>query len=119
ALLWLMRARQANHRGTIKTLRILLPKNASRTVAHRLAALDAQCAVEIYERNPVLETLEKIDPRRAANLDTWLVAHRESEALLDRARPALEEILALAPKAITLHPAAQSREVWLRFRGLP
>ena len=118
ALLWLVRARQANHRGTIAALRILLPKNASQTVAHRLAALDAHCAVEIYERNPVLETLEKIDPRRAANLDTWLVVHRESEALLDRARPALEAIVALAPNAITQHPVAQSREVWLRFRGL-
>jgi hypothetical protein len=119
ALLWLMRTRQADHRGAITALRILLPKNAGHTVAHRLAALDAHCAVEIYERNPVFETLEKIDPRRAANLDTWLVVHRESEALLDRARSALEAILALAPKAITLHPVAQSREVWLRFRGLP
>jgi hypothetical protein len=119
ALLWLMRARQANHRGTITTLRILLPKNASRTVAHRLAALDAQCAVEIYERNPVLETLERIDSRRQANLNTWLVAHRESEILLDRARPELEAILVLAPRAITLHPVTQSREVWLRFHGLP
>ena len=73
ALLWLARARLANHRGTIQTLRILLPQNASRTVTHRLAALDDQCVVEVYERNPVLETLEKIDPRRVANLDTWLV----------------------------------------------
>jgi hypothetical protein len=31
ALLWLMRARQAHHRGTIQTLPILFPKNASRT----------------------------------------------------------------------------------------
>jgi hypothetical protein len=70
ALLWFTRARQANHHGTIATLRIILPKNASRTVAHRLAALDPRCLVELYERNPALETLEKIDPRRAANLDT-------------------------------------------------
>jgi hypothetical protein len=118
-LLWLTRARQSNHRGTIAALRIILPKNASRTVAHRLAAIDPHCLVELYERDPTLETLEKIDPRRAANLDTWLVPHRESEALLDRARPALEVIVALAPQAIMLHPAAQSREVWLRFRGLP
>ena len=61
----------------------------------------------------------KIDPRRAANLDTRLVMHRESEALLDRVRPALSGIIELAPQAITLHPVAQSREVWLRFRGLP
>ncbi len=119
ALLWLMRARQANHRGTIAALRILLPKNTSRTVARRLAAIEPHCLIELYERNPELETLEKIDPRRAANLDTWLVTHRESEALLDRARPALEPVIALAPQVITLHPVAPSREVWLRFRGLP
>lgn len=119
ALLWLTRVRQSNHRGTIAALRIILPKNAGRVVAHRLPALAPHCPLELYEHNPALETLEKIDPRRAANLDTWLVAHRESEALLDRARSALEAILALAPQAITLHPAAQSREVWLRFRGLP
>jgi hypothetical protein len=118
ALLWLLRVRQTNRPGTIAVLRILLPQNASRTVVHRLAALDPQCPVELYERNPALETLEKIDHRRAANLDTWLVTHREPEALLDRAQPALEGIIALAPQAMTLHPLAQSREVWLRFRGL-
>jgi len=47
------------------------------------------------------------------------VPHRESEALLDRARPALAEIAALTSRAVTMHPVTQSREVWLRFRGLP
>ena len=119
ALLWLTRTRQSNHRGTIAALRMILPKNASHTVARRLPALAPDCPVELYERDPALETLEKIDPRRAANLETWLVPHRESEALLDRARPELEAIVALAPQAITRHPVAESREVWLRFRGLP
>lgn len=119
ALLWLHRVRQSNPRNNIATLRIILPKNSSRTVAHRLAALDAHCVVELYERHPALETLEKIDPRRAANLEGWLVTHRESEVLMDRARPALEAIIAQAPQAITMHRIAQSREVWLRFRGLP
>jgi hypothetical protein len=27
--------------------------------------------------------------------------------------------VALAPRAISLHPSAASKEVWLRFRGLP
>jgi hypothetical protein len=75
--------------------------------------------VELYERHPALETLEKIDPRGAANLKGWLVTHRESEVLRDRARPALEAIIAQAPQAITMHRTAQSREVWLRFQGLP
>jgi hypothetical protein len=88
-------------------------------VAHRLAALDAQLSVELYEHDPALNSVEKIDPRRAGNLDTWLVPYHESESLLNRARPALEKIVAMAPHAVTLHPAEQSREVWLRFRGLP
>lgn len=45
--------------------------------------------------------------------------HREAEALLNQARSALDPIVAMAPQAITVHPAAPSCEVWLRFRGLP
>jgi hypothetical protein len=71
------------------------------------------------EHDPALNILEKIDPRRAGNLDTWLVPHRESQALLDQSRPAFDDINAPASPAVTLHRAAQSREVWLRFRGLP
>jgi hypothetical protein len=75
--------------------------------------------VELYEHDPALNILEKIDPRRAGNLDAWLVPHRESESLLKQAQPTLDAIIVMAPKAVTAHPAAQSREVWLRFRGLP
>jgi len=119
ALLWLRRARQSGCRGAITGLRLILPKHSCSTVAHRLSALDPKLGLELYEHDPALNILEKIDPRRAGNLDTWLVPHRESEALLKQARPVLDVIIALAPQAVTLHPAAQSREVWLRFRGLP
>jgi len=119
ALLWLHRARQASRRGTITGIRLILPKNASGMVAHRLAAVDSELTVELYEHDPAPNILEKIDPRRTGNVDTWLVPHRESESLRDQARPALDAIVALAPQAVTVHPAAQSREVWLRFRGLP
>jgi hypothetical protein len=88
-------------------------------VAHRLAALDPQLPFELYEHDPATEILEKIDARRAGNLDTWLVPYRESEALLNQARQGLDAIVAMAPQAVTLHPAAQSGEVWLRFRGFP
>ena len=119
ALLWLQHARQSNSRAAIAGVRLILPKNSCGTVAHRLAALDPQLPFELYEHDPALETLEKLDPRRASNLSTWLVPHRESEALLTQARSALDAIVAMAPRAVTLHPAAQSREVWMRFRGLP
>ena len=119
ALLWLQHARQSNSRAAVTGVRLILPKNSCATVAHRLAALDPQLPFEIYEHDPALETLGKIDPRRAGNLATWLVPQRESEALLTQARIALDAIVAMAPQAVTLHPAAQSREVWMRFRGLP
>jgi len=118
-LLWLERARHSSRRGTIAGLRLILPKNAAGLVAHRLKALDPQLSVELFEHDRLLNVLQKVDARRAGNLKTWLVARRESEALLHRARPELESILTAAPKTITLHPAMHSQEVWLRFRGLP
>ncbi len=119
ALLWLHRARQSSCRGTITGIRVILPKNAGGIVAHRLAAVDPQLTLELYEHDPAPNILEKIDSRPTGNLDTWLVPHREWESLRNQALSALDAIVALAPQAVTLHPAAQSREVWLRFRGLP
>jgi len=118
ALLWLDRARNSNRGGAVTALRLILPKGAARQVAHRVAALTPHLSIDLYERDPVRESLEPIDPRHAGNLETWLVPHRESRALLERSRPAVEPIVALSPRAITVHPAAQSREVFLRFRGL-
>ena len=118
ALLWLDRARNSNRRGNITGARLILPKGTARHVAHRAAAMAPDLQFELYERDPVRETLEKIDPRRAGNQDSWLVPHRESQALLDQSRSALDPVIALSPRAITAHPVAQSREVLLRFRGL-
>jgi hypothetical protein len=119
ALLWLRHARRSNRRGIITALRLILPQNSCNVVAHRLDAVDPLLTVELYEHDPALNVLQRIDPQHAANLNSWLVPHREWEGLLFQARPALDSILSLAPQAVTLHPMAQSREVWLRFRGLP
>ncbi len=118
ALLWLERARNSNRRGTIQALRLILPRGGVRHLAHRAAALTPDLSIEFYERDPVRETLEKIDPRRAGNQDTWLVPHRDSQALLNLSRAGLDPIVAVSPRAVTIHPIAQSREVLLRFRGL-
>ncbi len=119
ALLWLGCARHSSAGGSIAGLRLIIPKDASRTVAHRMGALDPRLSVELYEHDSRLNVLQKLDPRSVGNVDTWLVPARESEALLQRAKPALESIIAARSKAINLHPAVQTREVWLRFRGLP
>jgi len=108
ALLWLRCVRESSCRGALSGVRIILPKNSCGIVAHRLAALDPQPAVELYEHDPALNILAKIDPRRAGNRDAWPVPHRESETLLNQARPVLDAIISLAPRAVSLH--------WLRVR---
>lgn len=118
-LLWLSRLRHSHPGGTMAGLRIILPKNSARTVAHRFGALNPRLPIDLYEHEPTLNVLERIDPRSAGNVDTWLVAARESESLVQRARQALDSIIASEPNSISLHPAVQTREVWLRFRGLP
>lgn len=118
ALLWLDRARSSNRRGSIDALRLILPRDGARHVVHRIGALTPDLSIELYERDPIRDTLERINPRHAGNQDAWLVPYRESQALLDSARSALDPVIALSPLAITIHPLAQSREVWLRFRGL-
>jgi hypothetical protein len=117
-LLWLDRARQTHRRGPLNGLRMILPKGTGRAVAHRCRALRPQLSVEVYELDPVLETVQRIDPRSAGNADSWLVARREVQSLIDQGTAALEPLVALEPTAITLHPVVQTREIWLRFRGL-
>jgi hypothetical protein len=119
ALLWLERLRRSARGGPISGLRLFLPKGSAGPVAHLLPALDARLPVALYEHDPVCDALEKVDPRSLANLDSWLVPLRETQALLDRARPALGPILTRAKRAVALHPVVPAREVWMRFRGLP
>ena len=119
ALLWLERIRRSSRRGIVAGLRLILPRGGARVVAQRIGALRPQLALELYERDPVRETPERLDSRVAGNIDSWIVPRRETQSLLDQARAALDPIVALAPRAIGVHPSVASKEVWLHFRGLP
>jgi hypothetical protein len=118
ALLWLDRLRNGSQRGTLADVRRIVPKESCSVVAHRIAALAPGSAMELYELDAARDSLERIDPRRAENLHTWLVPCRESEALLAQARAQIDPIVASDPQAITVHPSIASREVILRYRGL-
>jgi hypothetical protein len=85
ALLWLERLRNGSQRGTVGGVRLIVPKETCSVVAHRFAALEPGLAIELYERDPARDSLERIDPRRAGNLHTWLIPRRESKALLAQA----------------------------------
>jgi hypothetical protein len=116
-LLWLDRAQQCCRRGFVAGLRLIVPKGACRVLVHRLQALGPKISLEVYELEPQRETLERID-LSSTGKETWLVPKRESQSLLDQAQSAIDPIVALAPSVITVHPVVQSRQVWLRFRGL-
>ena len=118
ALLWVDRARHSADGAKISALRLILPKGKSALLAHRLAALGPRCPVFVYELDPVSEELQKVDPCASGNVSTWLVPRRETQMLLDRASQALAPIVAMAADAITMHSSVQTKEVFLRFRGL-
>jgi len=117
-LLWLDRARQSGGRGNLSGLRLILPKGKAAALAARLQAIDPRLAVQVYERDAQRETLERVDSCADGNINAWLVPHRESQMLLDRAAAAIAPLQALEPAAIRAHAVPQSREVVLRFRGL-
>lgn len=118
ALLWLDHCRATAHRGGIAGVRLIVPKGGVRIIAHRVAALHRNSCLEIYEFDHGSETLSRNDPRSAGNVAAWIVPRRETQALLDRAGPALDPIVSLAKRAISVHASAPSGEVWLRFHGL-
>jgi len=92
---------------------------------HRRApspALDAQLAVELYEHDPALNILEKIDLRRAGNRNTWLVPQREPETLLNHFTGATGCKPATAGRGLLVacSPAVaerRDRSLWLFSRG--
>lgn len=119
ALLWLQRARQSSGKGSVSFLRLILPAGKTASLSHRLAALNPQLAIQVYELNSLHERIERVDPCGNGNVNTWLVPRREAELLKSRASEALASILALSPEGMSMHAVPQEQEVVLRFRGLP
>jgi hypothetical protein len=117
-LLWIERARgMSGVRGSVGGLRLILPANSARSVAHFCGALGRNLRVQRFELDAHADELHEIDAPLAENVNSWRVPHREFQALLDRAHAALAPIVALAPRSITLHPG--QGVIVLRFRGLP
>ena len=118
ALLWLDHLRQSPTHKSIGGLRVLLPANAAAPVAHLLPALSSQLRVHLFERDPVMERLTRIDPAAVANFTSWIVPARETKLLLERAERQVNALLPASDKAISLHANLSAREVIVRFRGL-
>jgi hypothetical protein len=117
-LLWLARVRETSSEGYVAGLKLIVARGAGARLVHLGKALSSSIALQIYEFDPRNDDLVRIDPNALANLATWLVASRARLSLLERASSELDPIVALASKAVTLHPDLQNGEIILRFRGL-
>jgi hypothetical protein len=117
-VLWLARVRETAREGYVVGLKLIVAKDAGKKIVHLAKALSSSIALEIFEYEPRSQSLLPIDPNSTANRDNWLVANRARQVLLDSAAAELDPIVAIAPKAIALHPDPHNSEIILRFRGL-
>jgi hypothetical protein len=118
-LLWLARTRETTREGHVVGLKLIVAKDTGKKFIHQAKALSSSILLEIYEFDSRNDALLRIDLNAFANRDNWLVASRARQALLDSAAGELDPIVAMAPKAIALHPDPHNSEIIVRFRGLP
>ncbi|HET9801951.1 MAG TPA: hypothetical protein VFP96_01820 [Candidatus Acidoferrum sp.] len=118
ALLWLDHLRSSSSKSTIAGLRLLLPKGLVPGVIHLLGAIHHQLNIEVYEFDRGREVLERVNPSALSNISSWLVALREAQSLLDRAKPDLDRVASITRQRVTLHPNVAAGQVALRFHGL-
>lgn len=118
ALLWLDRLRQSASRKNVAGVRLLLPLKGAAPVAHLLPALHPELRLQLFERDPVLERLLRIEPSEVANFTSSIVAVRETQFLLQRAHQELDSLLPASRGAISFHPNVPAKEVVVRFRGM-
>lgn len=117
-LLWLARVREMAREGYIVGLKLIVAKDSGKKILYLARALSSSISLEIFEYEPRNQSLLRIDPNSFANRENWLVANRARQVLLDSAAAELDPIVAVAPKAIALHPDPHNSEIILRFRGL-
>jgi hypothetical protein len=117
-LIWLDWLRGRGVAPVISGLRLILPAESSRLVAHRLAALAPDVAVELYEWKIDEPLARRIDPADGGNLSTWLTPRRQSELLLEEVEEVSARIRALAPGAIDAAVVPGTRQVAWRYHGL-
>jgi hypothetical protein len=117
-LLWLAQVRETASEDDVAGLKLIVARDAGKKIAHLAKALSSSIALEIFEYEPRSQSLLRIDPHSFVNRENWLVANRARQVLLDSAAGEIDPIVAIAPKAIELHPDPHNSEIILRFRGL-
>lgn len=118
ALLWFDHLMQTADRRLLSGIRMLLPPRTAAPLARLLAVLRADVRVQLFERDPVLEILRRIEPSEVANAASWIVPLRDAQALVQRAGQDLNRLLPANAAGFSFHANVAAAEVVVRFRGL-
>jgi hypothetical protein len=122
-ILWLDFCRQkSDARRHFGGLKVIVPTDAWRATAERMAWLNARAAeFELYTLDERSEELEPVDFRDTGNLESRLTHAFSAGAALERCRAAVERLMALVPEAARARVevrANSATEVGLRLHGL-
>jgi hypothetical protein len=117
-LIWLDHLRMRAVAPVVAGLRLILPAGSCRLVAHRLAAVAIDVAVELYEWETDEPLVRRVDPADAGNITTWLTPRKQAELLVEQVGEADARIRALDPGAIDSVVVPGTRQVSWRYHGL-
>lgn len=117
-LIWLDYLRARAVAPVVAGLRLVLPVGSCGVVAHRMSALGAGVAVELYQWAEDEPFARRVDPADVGNIRTRLAPRRQAERLLGEAAETDARIRALAPDAIDAVVVPGTKQVGWRFRGL-
>ncbi len=116
-LIWLDWLRGHSERSTVGGLKLFLPREAVELTAHRAAFLNRRALqLEIFEWDARDVRAVPVDLKDFGNVSSHLVHRREMQALVERHRETLRELLGEFLDELQL--AADSDFLSLRVRGL-
>jgi hypothetical protein len=119
ALIWLDWLRSRSERVIVPGLKLFLPSAAVTLTAHRAAYLNHQALqLEILEWHPGEDHPTPVDLKDFGNVETHLVPRRQGEALLERHRDRLTNLLGNLLARVDVVPDSSGAFLSLRVLGL-
>jgi hypothetical protein len=118
-LIWLDWLRGRSARTTVSGLKLFLPREAVELTAHRAAYLNRRALhLEVSEWDARRSTAAPVELKDFGNVATSIPLRRQSEALIERHRGTLRELLGEAFDDVDLAADSSGDFLSLRVRGL-
>lgn len=119
ALIWLDWLRARSDRDPVSGLKLFLPRGAVALTAHRAACLNARALqLEIFEWKTGDARPRPIELKDFGNVETRLAPRRQGEALAERHRETLRQLLGDPFDRVDIAPDPSASYLSLRVKGL-